>query len=61
MRVHVVRRWLRFALLVMLALTVGCAHVSRHPVPTALADVAMVPGMPPGIRAWGDEFSPAFQ
>ena len=54
-------RWLRFALFVMLALTVGCARVSRRPLPAALADVAMVPGMPPGVRAWGDEFSPAFQ
>jgi predicted patatin/cPLA2 family phospholipase len=45
----------------VLALSSGCAHVSRRPLPAALADVATVPNMPPGIRAWGDEFSPAFQ
>src|SRR5687767_599610 len=55
------RRCLRSALFLMVTLTVGCAHVSRHPVPAALADAAVVPDMPPGVRAWGDEFSPAFQ
>ncbi len=35
--------------------------VNRHPVPAALRNVARVPGMPPGIRTWGDQFSPAFQ
>ena len=33
----------------------------RHPVPVGLMAGAKVPGMPPGIRAWGDEHSPAFQ
>jgi predicted acylesterase/phospholipase RssA len=53
------RRWFRSALFLMLTLAVGCAHVARRPVPAALAETAVVPGMPPGVRAWGDEFSPA--
>jgi predicted acylesterase/phospholipase RssA len=49
-------------MLLVLAPLVGCsAAIVRRPVPPALADAAHVPGMPPGVRAWGDEFSPAFQ
>ena len=40
----------------------GCGTVpDRHPVPAKLRDDARLPGMPDGIRAWGDQFSPAFQ
>ena len=42
-------------------LLAGCGQVSRHPVPVALMERAVVPGMPDGVRAWGDEYSPAFQ
>src|SRR5689334_19595041 len=53
---------IRIALFLTLAFLVGCsAPIVRRPVPSALADAAHVSGMPPGVRAWGDEFSPAFQ
>jgi hypothetical protein len=39
----------------------GCGQVLRHPVPVALMDQAHLPGVPDGVRAWGDQFSPAFQ
>ncbi len=38
----------------------GCAGVIRNPLPMELAGHAEIPGMP-GIRTWGDEFSPLFQ
>ena len=54
--------WIRAATCVGLVMIVGCSPApARHPVPAALADVARVPGMPPDVRAWGDQFSPAFQ
>jgi len=46
---------------VFLANSFGCA--SRHrltPVPEDLLNQAEIPGMP-GVRAWGDEYSPVFQ
>ena len=47
---------------VVAALAVGCGTpTTRHPVPAKLRDAARVEGMPDGIRAWGDQFSPAFQ
>jgi predicted patatin/cPLA2 family phospholipase len=43
-------------------LLAGCAaRIVRHPVPDDLRDHAHIPGVRPGIRAWGDSFSPAFQ
>ncbi len=37
-------------------LLAGCATPPvRHPLPPALADQAVVPGMAPDIRAWGDD------
>ena len=58
----ITQRTLRAALLVGLALIVGCSTPpTRHPVPDALVDVARVRGMPADVRAWGDQFSPAFQ
>ena len=39
----------------------GCGKIVRTPVPVELQDRAKVPGMPDGVRAWGDAFSPAFQ
>jgi predicted patatin/cPLA2 family phospholipase len=57
--------WTRATAILTLALMLGCsgcaASVARRPVPNALADVACVRGMPPGVRAWGDQFSPDFQ
>lgn len=54
--------WIRISLFLALVPLVGCAApILRRPVPPAMADAAHVPGMPPGVRAWGDEFSPAFQ
>jgi hypothetical protein len=48
-------------LLLLTGLT-GCAgRITRNPVPDDLRDDAHVPGMPPGIRAWGDGFSPDFE
>jgi hypothetical protein len=46
----------------MLLTLAGCAGpAARHPVPDNLRDEARVPGMPPGIRTWGDRFSPVFK
>jgi hypothetical protein len=42
-------------------LLAGCGEVTRHPVPIGQMDRATLPGMPDGVRAWGDAFSPAFQ
>ena len=40
----------------------GCASpVVRNPLPEDLRGEARVPGAPPGVRAWGDAFSPDFQ
>jgi hypothetical protein len=48
--------------LLVLVPLVGCSALKvRRPVPPALANSAQVPGLPPGVRAWGDEFNPAFQ
>ena len=56
------RRPLRTALAAaVLAPAAGCGQVTRHPVPVGLMERAVVPGMPDGVRAWGDEYSPAFQ
>lgn len=34
----------------------GCATTpARHPIPRALADQAVVPGLTPDVRAWGDD------
>lgn len=45
-----------------MALIQGCGTpIVRHPVPINLQNEAHVSGMPDGIRAWGDRFSPAFQ
>ncbi len=38
----------------------GCAGIVRNPLPTELATQAEIPGMP-GIRTWGDSYSPLFQ
>jgi predicted acylesterase/phospholipase RssA len=47
---------LRFILATLLLAVGGCATAPvRHPLPPALADQAVVPGMPPDIRAWGDD------
>ena len=44
------------------AVAIGCGTpITRHPVPANLRDSARVEGMPDGIRAWGDQFSPTFQ
>ena len=46
--------------LLIIALLQGCGTAPlRNPVPENRLDVARLPGMP-GIRAWGDEFSPVF-
>ena len=45
-----------------LALLPGCsASMDRHAFPVGLRDQAGVPGMPAGIRAWGDQFDPEFE
>ena len=62
MRASVADFWIRITVLLVLVPLVGCsAPIVRRPVPSALADAAQVPGMPPGVRAWGDQFSPDFQ
>ena len=53
-------RRLALATLATLVLA-GCGKIVRTPVPVELQDRARVPGMPDGVRAWGDAFSPAFQ
>ena len=51
-----------FALLLLGLLAGGCGTpLVRHAVPDNLRNQAVVPGMPAGVRAWGDESSPAFQ
>jgi predicted acylesterase/phospholipase RssA len=46
---------LRFTLLAA-ALLAGCAGAPvRNALPPTLADQAVVPGMPAGVRAWGDD------
>jgi Patatin-like phospholipase len=62
MRTNAAGYWIRISMFLALVALVGCSGpIARRPVPSALADVAQIPGMPPGVRAWGDEFSPAFQ
>jgi hypothetical protein len=62
MRTNAAGYWIRISMFLALVPLVGCSGpIARRPVPSALADVAQIPGMPPGVRAWGDEFSPAFQ
>lgn len=41
-------------------LLAGCEGITRHALPGELAGSAEIPGMP-GVRAWGNEFSPLFQ
>lgn len=56
------RSGLRAALLLVCIAIAGCSTApARHPVPSALADVAQVPGISPNVRTWGDRFSPVFQ
>ena len=38
----------------------GCAGITRNPLPAELGPKAEIAGIP-GVRAWGDEFSPLFQ
>ncbi|HEY2584712.1 MAG TPA: patatin-like phospholipase family protein [Tepidisphaeraceae bacterium] len=50
-----------FAVLLPL-LACGCGRpIVRHPVPVTLINDARAPGMPPEIRAWGDQYSPEFE
>ncbi len=51
----------RAALALSAVLFGGCGEVTHDAVPVELMEHATVPGMPDGIRAWGDEYSPAFQ
>jgi hypothetical protein len=47
--------------LAMVALLAGCASLRPHfPPPERLESRVHIPGMP-GVRTWGDEFSPVFQ
>jgi predicted acylesterase/phospholipase RssA len=49
--------WIVFAVAVLLA---GCSAPTRNPVPIEKMAAVEIAGMP-GVRAWGDEFSPQFQ
>ena len=44
----------------VVALLYGCSAPKRNPVPIEKMATAEMAGMP-GVRAWGDEFSPQFQ
>ena len=55
-------RILRFVILAATTvLLLGCAVFRAHsPPPSKFEPLVQIPGMP-GVRAWGDEFSPVFQ
>ena len=47
--------------LAIVVATAGCASLRSHTPPPPKAEASVqIPGMP-GVRAWGDEFSPVFQ
>ena len=54
------RKWVSLLALVPLLLVAGCSTVSRNTVPKELISEATVLDMP-GVRAWGDEYSPELQ
>ncbi|MEW6037619.1 MAG: patatin-like phospholipase family protein [Pseudomonadota bacterium] len=60
-RTHANRPAERLLLAALLLMAAGCAGLKPHsPPPAGLEAEVRIPGMP-GVRAWGDEFSPAFQ
>ncbi len=56
---HPATRCVFLLILTAMTLSGGCAAPPRaHAVPAELQDQAVVPGMPPGLRAWGDSVNP---
>jgi hypothetical protein len=59
MKSHATSCSMTLCILMAATLTGGCAAPQRaHAVPAGLQDQAVIPGLPPGVRTWGDEVNP---